>query len=232
MEAIGLLTAGIAHDFNHLLGVIGFSVELMERDLSATSKHGRHVATILQSVERGTALTQQLLAFGRKQNLLPQSVDVNELLSGIEQLLAAAIEGRGKLQLQLASEPAPAFVDKTQLEQVVLNLVVNARDALLSDGGVVTIKTASCDLHGGEGLFGSFVMIAVTDTGAGMSEDIRLRAFEPFFTTKTGGTGSGLGLSQVYGFMQQSGGATHIESHLGAGTTVSIYLPRSAVHAV
>jgi signal transduction histidine kinase len=231
MEALGRLTAGIAHDFNHVLGVIGFAIGLIERDLPSTSAHGRHVATIVHSVDQGSAMTQQLLAFGRKQTLEPQSTDLNELVSGIEQLLATALKGSGKLELQLASEPTPAFVDKNQLEQVILNLVINARDAL-SSGGVVTIKTANLDLHGEEGLSGSFALISVADTGAGMSEGVRLQAFEPFFTTKTDGTGSGLGLSQVYGFVQQSGGATHIDSHLGTGTTVSIYLPKAAENAV
>ena len=181
-------------------------------------------------MDQGSALTQQLLAFGRKQTLEPQSTDLNELVLGIEQLLATALKGSGQLELQLASEPTPAFVDKNQLEQVILNLVINARDAL-SSGGVVTVRTASPDLNGEEGLVGRFAMISVADTGAGMTEDVRLRAFEPFFTTKTGGTGSGLGLSQVYGFVQQSGGATHIDSRLGVGTTVSLYLPRAAQSA-
>jgi signal transduction histidine kinase len=230
MEALGRLTAGIAHDFNHVLGVIGFAIGLIERELPSTSAHGRHVATIAQSVNQGTALTQQLLTFGSKQTLDPQSTDLNELVLGIVQLLETALQGRGDLELQLASEPTPAFVDKNQLEQVILNLVINARDAL-SSGGVVTIKTASVDLHGEEGLSGSFAKISVADTGTGMSEDVRLRAFEPFFTTKSGGTGTGLGLSQVYGFVQQSGGATHIDSRLGAGTTVILYLPRTAESA-
>lgn len=230
MEALGRLTAGIAHDFNHVLGVIGFAIGLIERDLPSTSAHGRHVATIAQSVNQGTALTQQLLTFGSKQTLDPQSTDLNELVLGIVQLLETALQGRGDLELQLASEPTPAFVDKNQLEQVILNLVINARDAL-SSGGVVTIKTASVHLHGEEGLYGSFAKISVADTGTGMPEDVRLRAFEPFFTTKTGGTGTGLGLSQVYGFVQQSGGATHIDSRLGAGTTVILYLPRTAESA-
>ena len=230
MEALGRLTAGIAHDFNHVLGVIGFAIGLIERDTPSTSVHGRHVATIVHSVDQGSALTQQLLAFGRKQTLEPQSTDLNELVSGIEQLLAAALKGSGELELQLASEPTPAFVDKNQLEQAILNLVINARDSL-SNGGVVTIKTASLNLRGEEGLFGGFAMISVADTGAGMTEDVRLRAFEPFFTTKTEGTGSGLGLSQVYGFVQQSGGASRIDSRLGAGTTVSLYLPRTAESA-
>jgi signal transduction histidine kinase len=229
MEAIGRLTAGIAHDFNHLLGVIGFATESIERDLP--SVYARQVAAIVQSVDRGAALTQRLLAFGRKQALMPQLTDLNELLSGMEQLMITALEGRGQLRFQLISEPASAFVDKSQLEQVILNLVINARDALLNDG-VVTIKTAICDLHGEEGLFGSFALITVADTGVGMSEGVRLRAFEPFFTTKEGDAGSGLGLSQVYGFAQQSGGATRLDSRLGAGTTVSIYLPRTGENAV
>ena len=121
-------------------------------------------------------------------------------------------------------------MDEIQLGQAILNLVINTRDAL-SNGGMVTIKTGNLDLNGEEGLFGSFAIISVADTGTGMPEDVRLQAFEPFFTTKTGGTGTGLGLSQVYGFVQQSGGATHIDSRPGGGTTVSLYLPRSAENA-
>jgi signal transduction histidine kinase/CheY-like chemotaxis protein len=233
LEAIGRLTAGIAHDFNNLLMAISGSAGLIAMRAGAESAYAPHLATIVQSVERGTTLTRRLLAFGRQQALTPRSVDINEVVSGLKELLVATLAGYGRLELRLGPPRVIAFVDVNQLEQAILNLVINARDAM-PDGGVVTITTGSVDLLGGEagtdGLAGRFARITVTDTGMGMPENVRLRAFDPFFTTKGVGEGSGLGLSQVYGVVQQSGGATSIDSEPGKGTTVSIHLPEAPTH--
>jgi signal transduction histidine kinase/CheY-like chemotaxis protein len=231
MEAIGLLTAGVAHDFNNILLAIGGSAELIASHRAPNSPHARQVRTIIEAVERAATLTRQLLAVGRKQSLVPRAADINEVLRAMEELLITTLGGHGSIELQLAGTPSIAFVDTAELERAVLNLVINARDAM-PNGGSVTIKTASVNVDGPgsatEGLAGSLMMISVSDTGIGMSESVRLRAFDPFFTTKGVGHGSGLGLSQVYGLVQQSGGETHIDSCIGRGTTVRIYLPRIA----
>ncbi|HEX4172607.1 MAG TPA: ATP-binding protein [Acetobacteraceae bacterium] len=228
LEAIGRLTAGIAHDFNNLLMAVSGSAGLIAMRAGMEAAYAPHLTTIMQSVERGTTLTRRLLAFGRQQALTPRSVDINGVVSGLKELLAATLAGYGRLDLRLERAPVTAFVDVNQLEQAILNLVINARDAM-PGGGVVTITTREMDLSGDEAgteqLVGRFGLIAVSDTGVGMPEHVRLRAFDPFFTTKDVGEGSGLGLSQVYGLVQQSGGATRIDSEPGKGTTVSIYLP-------
>jgi signal transduction histidine kinase/CheY-like chemotaxis protein len=232
IEAIGLITAGVAHDFNNILLAIGGSAELLASHRDSRSPQDPHIRTIIQAVERAAVLTRQLLAVGRKQSLMPRTVDVNEALRAMEELLITTLGGHGGIDLQLAGEPSIAFVDTAQLEHAILNLVINARDAMPS-GGSVMIKTANVEVDHPdtitEGLVGSLVMISVSDTGAGMSECVRLRAFDPFFTTKDVGKGSGMGLSQVHGWVKQSGGETHIGSRLGLGTTVSIYLPRSVM---
>lgn len=228
LEAIGRLTAGIAHDFNNLLMAVSGSAGLLAMRFGSDGAHLPQLATIMQSVERGTTLTRRLLAFGRQQALTPRSVDINGVLSGLQDLLLATLAGHGRLDLQLGRGAVTAFVDVNQLEQAILNLVINARDAMRG-GGVVTITTREVELPGEdagtERLVGRFGLIAVADTGTGMPEHVRVRAFDPFFTTKDAGEGSGLGLSQVYGLVEQSGGATRIDSEPGKGTTVSIYLP-------
>ena len=228
LEAIGRLTAGVAHDFNNLLMAVSGSAGLIGMRVGGENVDNAHLATIEQSVERGTMLTRRLLAFGRQQALTPRSVDVNDVVGGLKSLLVATLAGHDRVVLQLGRSEITAFVDVSQLEQAILNLVINARDAM-PETGVVTIRTATIDLLGNEahteGSVGRFALIAISDTGIGMPEEVRVRAFDPFFTTKTVGEGSGLGLSQVYGFAAQSGGTTKIESELGRGTTVSIYLP-------
>jgi signal transduction histidine kinase len=228
LEAIGRLTAGIAHDFNNILMAIGGSAGLIAVKAGADPTYTRHIAMIMQSIERATALTRRLLVFGRQQTLLPRSVDINEVLSGLKELLITTLAGYARLDLQLGQTPITAFVDSDQLEQAILNLVINARDAM-PDGGVVTLRTTSVDLlgheAGTEGLAGRFALISVSDTGTGMPEHVRVRAFDPFFTTKAIGEGSGLGLSQVYGLVKQSGGETRIDTEPGTGTTVHLYLP-------
>jgi signal transduction histidine kinase/CheY-like chemotaxis protein len=231
MEAVGRLTAGVAHDFNNLLMAIGGSAELLARDVAADPQQGRLVETIQRSVERGTALTRQLLVFGRKQTLVPRLLDINEMLTGIEKLLVSTLGGYARLELRLdRRSPLAVLVDADQLENSILNLVINASDAM-PNGGEVIIRTDPLTLDGtgtgSDGLTGEFVSISVSDTGSGMTEEVRLRAFDPFFTTKEPGKGSGLGLSQVYGLVQQSGGTVHLDSRPAAGTTVSIFLPRA-----
>jgi signal transduction histidine kinase len=229
MEAVGRLTAGVAHDFNNLLMAIGGSAEVLARDPATDPQLGRLVETILRSVQRGTALTRQLLVFGRKQTLVPRLLDINEMLIGIEKLLASTLGGYGRLELRLdRRSPLAVVVDADQLENSILNLVINASDAM-PNGGSVTIGTTGVTLDGttSGGLRGEFVSISVSDTGLGMTEQVRQRAFDPFFTTKEPGKGSGLGLSQVYGLVQQSGGTVGLDSRPGEGTTVSILLPRA-----
>jgi signal transduction histidine kinase len=230
MEAIGLLTAGVAHDFNNILLAIGGSAELIAMRSGLDSPQAPQIRTIIEAVERAATLTRQLLAVGRKQSLMPRTIDVNGALRTMEELLVTTLGGPGTIDLQLAVAPAVVFVDAAELEHAVLNLVINARDAM-PNGGSVTIKTANLNVDSlnavTEGPAGRLVLISVSDTGSGMPESVRLRAFDPFFTTKDVGKGSGMGLSQVYGLVKQSGGETLIESSVDGGTTISIYLPRA-----
>lgn len=234
MEAIGLLTAGVAHDFNNLLMSIGGSAALIARRVPPDWPHEPMLTVILQAVDRGALLTRQLLAFGRKQVLMPRPTDLNAMLTGMRRLLDTTVSGQARLVFRLAPGLPPALVDAQQLEHAILNIVINARDAMPS-GGEVTIKTMAVagPLPPPSQLVahGEFVAIAITDTGTGMSDAIRQQAFDPFFTTKEVGVGSGLGLSQVYGLLHQSGGATDIESTPGHGTTVWLYLPKSQAAA-
>jgi signal transduction histidine kinase/CheY-like chemotaxis protein len=231
MEAVGQLTSGLAHDFNNLLtGVLG-NIELAA---SRTREPGveRLLQAASRSATRGARLTQQLLAFGRRQHLRARTVDVNALIRGMEDMLARTIGPMVAIELELSPSAWPAFVDPTQIEIAVVNLAINSRDAM-PRGGVLTIGTenVSSDAAGRPSDLaeeGDFVMISVTDTGTGMDAATVARAFEPFYTTKEVGKGTGLGLSQVYGLAKQSGGGVRIESELGRGTTVRLYLPRSA----
>jgi signal transduction histidine kinase len=235
MEAIGLLTAGVAHDFNNILAAIRGSAELIESHAGSGVPHARQISIIMQAVERATTLTRQLLAVGRKQTLAPRTTDINEVLIGMKELLINTLSGHGNIELQLAAVPVVALVDTAQLQRAVLNLVINARDAM-PNGGMVTLKTANLDVPSPgtitDSLVGSLVVISVSDTGIGMSEGVRLQAFDPFFTTKDIGRGSGMGLSQVYGLVKQSGGETRIDSHIGRGTTVNIFLPRVSIDSI
>ena len=229
MEAIGQLTGGIAHDFNNLLTVIFGNLELLGRHIvSATGK--RFLIAAQTGAERGAQLTNALLSFAKGQVLRPEVVDPSSLIEEFEELISRAVGETIELRLV----PSPMYcccsIDPAQFQAALLNLVINARDAM-PDGGVLTIETRSIDidsdhLANNEIGLGQYVMINVRDTGRGMTSSVRARAFEPFYTTKDVGAGSGLGLSQVYGFVKQSGGHVEISSELGAGTTVSLYLPR------
>jgi signal transduction histidine kinase/CheY-like chemotaxis protein len=230
MQSIGRLTAGMAHDFNNLLAVVGGSVGLLQAKLPPHDRYADHLATILDAVDRGALLTRQLLAFARQQKLQPRPTDPNGLLRDMTPLLRGVVGGKVRLQFDLAADVWPAEVDPNAVEHAVMNLVINARDALDQDGSI-RLATANATMADGsvEGRLaaGDYVCVSIADTGCGMSEQVLARAFEPFFSTKDSGKGSGLGLSQVDSIMRQSGGAVDIASALGQGTRVTLYLPRA-----
>jgi PAS domain S-box-containing protein len=228
MEAVGQLTGGIAHDFNNLLTVILGNIELLRPRLESQPRIARMIASMQHAASRGERLTSQLLAFSRRQKLRPETLDVNALIRGFAPLLHRAVGEAVAVEAQLAAQPLLSTIDSAQLEAALLNLAVNARDAM-PGGGVLAILTE--ELAPDDALAlpeikpGPYVHIAVRDTGSGMSEEVIERVFEPFFTTKEVGKGSGLGLSQVYGFVKQSGGHVAVESAPGEGTTIHLYLP-------
>jgi PAS domain S-box-containing protein len=231
MEAIGQLAGGIAHDFNNLLtAILGFC-GLLERQVGANTQMRGDVAEIRHAAGRAAELTRKLLAFGRRQMLAPQVLDLNGLVADLDRMLRRVIGEDIKLVAQLDPELAPVKADLGQLEQVILNLVVNGRDAM-PQGGRVTIQTANADLDEtytdthAPVVPGRYVLLAVSDTGTGMHPDAKAHLFEPFFTTKEVGKGTGLGLATVYGIVKQSGGYVWVYSETGSGTTVKIYLPR------
>jgi PAS domain S-box-containing protein len=231
MEVLGQLTGGVAHDFNNLLTAITGNLELIEQRVGGDERTARLVRSAQRAAERGATLIEQLLAFARRQHLRPQPVDINAVIHGMSDLLGRTIGPNIGVHTVLADDLWPALVDSTQLEIAVLNLVINARDAM-QHGGSVLIETRNlvsgvdplpAEIAGRDG-----IVLAVRDTGTGMNEEVRARAIEPFFTTKAVGKGSGLGLSQVYGVARQSGGTIEIDSAPGVGTTVRLYLPRAS----
>ncbi len=228
MEALGSLTAGVAHDVNNVLMVIRGAAEVLKHRLAHAPGHQRQVATILRATERGAAVARGLLTFARKEALTPAVVEVNTLLRGIATLLQATLGKSVHVALDLDAALPPVFIDRGALEHAVINLAINARDAM-AEGGMLTFRTGVARLTAAaaapELRAGAYVMIAVADTGTGMTTPVLARAIDPFFTTKPPGKGSGLGLSQVYGLIRQSGGAVRIESKPGAGTTVLLYVP-------
>ncbi|MDB5489079.1 MAG: hybrid sensor histidine kinase/response regulator [Reyranella sp.] len=232
MEAIGQLTGGIAHDFNNMLAIVIGSVDMARRRLARGDiAIGKYLDGALEGANRGAALTRRLLAFSRQQALEPAVIDLNTLVQDMAELLRRTIGEQIELESVLGGGLWRARVDPGQLESAILNLAVNARDAM-PGGGRLTIETLNASLdddyaaHHGDVTAGQYVMVAVSDTGAGMSADVMARAFDPFFTTKPVDRGTGLGLSQVYGFVKQSGGHVKIYSEPGQGTVVKIYLPR------
>jgi PAS domain S-box-containing protein len=233
MEAIGHLTGGVAHDFNNLLTIVIGNLESLQRHLPANSpdRLRRSTENAMLGAKRAATLTQRLLAFSRRQPLEPKPVDINKVVSGMSDMLGRTLGESIEVQTVLAGGLWRIEVDPNQLESTLLNLVVNARDAMPS-GGRLTIETANAHLDEAyaaketEVIPGQYVVLCVSDTGTGMSKEVLSRAFEPFFTTKATGHGTGLGLSQVYGFVKQSGGHVKIYSEPGEGTTVKIYLPR------
>ena len=233
MEAIGALAGGIAHDFNNLLSIILSYTDLITLKLSATDALRPEIAEIGRAGERAAELTHQLLAFSRKQILQPKLVDLNRSVTKLETMLRRVLGEHVELTSIADSELWQLYVDPGQLEQVIVNLVINARDAM-PYGGKLTIETANVELDQAyadrhvEVRPGSYVMLAVTDTGVGMDKSILSKIFEPFFTTKEEGRGTGLGLSSVFGIIKQSGGSVWVDSEVGRGTTFKVYLPRAA----
>ena len=232
MEAVGQLTGGIAHDFNNMLAVVMGSLDLLSRRIGAEDPRAKHyVQAASEGAKRAANLTQRLLAFSRQQPLKPEAVNLNRLVGGMSDLLVHSLGGAVQLETVLAAGVWAVHADPNQLENVILNLGVNGRDAM-PDGGRLTIETQNTHLDtryvaSEFGVSpGQYVMIAVSDTGCGMAPDVIAKAFDPFFTTKEVGRGTGLGLSQVYGFVKQSGGHIKIYSEPGQGTSVKIYLPR------
>ena len=235
MEAVGQLTGGVAHDFNNLLTAVMANIDFISAEADKPSaahedRVRRHAAAAMRAANRGAMLTHQLLAFARKQSLAPKLTSLNELVSGMSEMLVRTLGGTVRVELGLADGLWSALVDPNQIESAILNLAINARDAM-PDGGVLIIETENRRmgfLSRRQGLEpGDYVVVSVTDTGTGMTEEVRAKAFDPFFTTKDVGKGSGLGLSQVYGIARQSGGIAEIDSTLGRGTTVYLYLPRA-----
>jgi signal transduction histidine kinase/CheY-like chemotaxis protein len=233
MESIGQLTGGIAHDFNNMLAVVIGSLDMARRRLTGAENPQlvRCLDSATEGARRAAGLTARLLAFSRQQALEPQALDANTLVAGMSELLRRTLGETVSVETVLAGGLWRAFADAAQLESAVLNLAVNARDAMPS-GGKLTIETGNVDLDEryarthGEVAPGQYVMISVSDTGAGMTPQVLERAFDPFYTTKGVGKGTGLGLSQVFGFVKQSGGHVKIYSEIGHGTTLKLYLPR------
>ena len=230
MEAVGQLTGGIAHDFNNLMAIILGNIPYLDRKLEPDSQLRALTAPALRAVERGASLTQRLLAFSRTQSLVTETVDVEKLVAELGELLRRSLGEDVRIEIATSADLWRCQVDPGQLEQAVLNLANNARDAM-ADGGNLTIETSNETLTRDdpdqqlEAAPGAYVMISVTDDGEGMSPEVREKIFDPFYTTKEVGQGSGLGLSVVYGFIQQSGGHIRLDSEVGVGTTVRLYLP-------
>ncbi|WP_234683483.1 hybrid sensor histidine kinase/response regulator [Bradyrhizobium monzae] len=231
LEAIGQLTGGIAHDFNNLLQVISGNLQLLSKDIAGNARAETRVQSALAGVTRGSKLASQLLAFARRQPLEPRVVNVGRMIKGMDDLLRRALGGEIEVETVVGGGLWNSLVDPDQLENAILNLAINARDAMDGEGRL-TIETSNAFLDDeyvrqyDDLAAGQYVMIAVTDTGAGIPPDILERVYEPFFTTKAEDKGTGLGLAMVYGFLKQSGGHVKIYSEVGAGTTVKLYLPR------
>ena len=231
MEAIGRLAGGIAHDFNNLLTAIRGNAELMSHRVKADPAMAAEVDEILHAADRAASLTRQLLAFSRKQVLQPVPLDINEIVGAVARMARRLIGTEVQLRLDLAESVPHVLADPAQVEQLLLNLIVNARDAMPS-GGMITVHTANVRLHSQSPEIlqsavapGPFVLLAVSDNGIGMDQATQARIFEPFFTTKETGRGTGLGLSTVYGIVRQTGGVITVTSERGKGATFRVYLP-------
>ena len=232
METIGKLTGGVAHDFNNLLQVVSGNLQLLAKDIAGNERAERRVANAMAGISRGAKLAAQLLAFGRRQALEPKVVNVTRFVRGMDDMLRRAIGEAIEVETIVGGGLWNTFIDPAQIENALLNLAINARDAM--DGrGKLTIELGNASLDDAyarshsEVVAGQYVMLAVSDTGSGMAADIIDKVFEPFFSTKSEGKGSGLGLSMVYGFVKQSGGHVKIYSEVGEGTTIKLYLPRA-----
>ena len=232
METVGKLTGGVAHDFNNLLQVVSGNLQLLAKDVAGNERAEQRVVNALAGVSRGAKLASQLLAFGRRQALEPKVVNVTRFIAGMDDMIRRAIGGAVEVETVFTGGLWNTFIDPVQIENAILNLAINARDAMEGEGKL-TIELANAHLDDGYARShddvapGQYVMLAVSDTGSGMTPEIVERVFEPFFTTKAEGKGSGLGLSMVYGFVKQSGGHVKIYSEVGHGTTIKLYLPRA-----
>ena len=232
MEAIGKLTGGVAHDFNNVLQVIGGNLQLLTRDVTGSLRAEQRLETAIAALSRGSKLAAQLLAFGRRQPLAPKVINLGRLVRGVDDMLRRALGEGVQIETMVAGGLWNTFVDAAQVENALLNLAINSRDAM-GGHGKLTIEAGNAYLDDvyaerhAEVAAGQYVVLAVTDTGSGIAPEIMERVFEPFFTTKPEGQGTGLGLSMVYGFVKQSGGHIKIYSEPGQGTTVRIYLPRA-----
>ena len=225
LKAVGQLTGGVAHDFNNLLAVIIGSLDLVNPD----SPDAPRINRALKAAERGALLTQRLLAFSRKQSLHPHAVELKTLLENLGELMRHSLPATLTLEIEAQTPAWPAWIDVSQLENAIINLVMNARDAMEGQAGTIKIRSWNQRVTRSDGRRQDMVMLEVADQGSGMSQEIKAQVFEPFFTTKQTGSGSGLGLSMVYGFVRQSGGRVEIESAPGQGTTVRLQLPRAIV---
>ena len=229
METIGRLTGGIAHDFNNLLTVVSGNAELLH-DEASDDRVARRASAIRRAANQGERLTRQLLAFSRHQMLRPEPVDLRERTHEISEMLSRSLREDIEVSVEIPQDLWPVVVDPAEFELALLNLGVNARDAM-PKGGRFRIAARNLSFsrndRGTKGLVGDFVAVTLSDTGTGMTPEVQARAFEPYFTTKEVGGGSGLGLSQVYGFARQSGGVALIESKVGQGTSITLYLPRA-----
>jgi nitrogen-specific signal transduction histidine kinase/CheY-like chemotaxis protein len=229
MEAVGKLAGGIAHDFNNILVAIMGYADMLKEGVAGNEELTSDAQEIIRASEKAATLTSQLLAFSRKQVLRPEVIDLDRLVNNLTGMIRRLIGEDIEMVIESAGVPLPVKVDPGQMEQVVLNVVANARDAM-ADGGALTVKTTRGARQGSRGVdlpAGRYVSLKFTDTGEGMDSEVIARAFEPFFTTKEQGRGTGLGLSSVYGIVKQSGGDVRIVSHEGRGTTLEIILPES-----
>jgi signal transduction histidine kinase/CheY-like chemotaxis protein len=226
MELIGQMTSGVAHDFNNILGVLVGILETVSRRVTSDAALTSLIASGIGAVERGRTLTQQLLAFARRQTLRPERVDVNDALTELNRLIPQSLDHSVRVELDLRAVGAECLVDRSQFEAAILNLAVNARDAM-PEGGTISIRTEDAPSGRHDAIEGPAVLISVTDSGQGIPAEVIDRVFDPFFTTKPPGKGTGLGLSQVYGFVKQSSGHIEIASRPGEGTTVRLWLPKA-----
>lgn len=224
LDALGQLTGGVAHDFNNLLMIISGSLHTLKKAVGDDAKCQRALSAIEGATRRGASLTSQLLTFARRQSVNPQAVDVAERIDGVREVLDAAVGSAVRLKFDIGRGVWPVMVDITEFETALVNLVINARDAM-PGGGVITISARN-ETFAGEADTGGYVAISVADTGTGIAPDVLGKIFDPFFTTKPIGKGTGLGLSQVHGFAHQAGGTVQVASELGKGTSITMLLPR------
>jgi PAS domain S-box-containing protein len=232
MDALGQLTGGVAHDFNNLLMIVAGHIHTIKEVVAQHPKATRAAQAIELATNRGAALTRQLLTFSRRQRVNPESVNTRHSIESIREVLTSGLGSNITLRIDIPAQTWPVTVDVSEFEIALVNLVVNARDAM-PEGGAVTVTAKNSSLSESQKVSsGNYVAITVKDTGVGIPKDILANVFDPFFTTKTVGKGTGLGLSQVYGFAHQAGGTVHIDSTLGDGTAVTIYLPRASADSI